>query len=110
MIDWARVNDLKEEIGLDDLAEVTAMFLDEADELVARLTPSASAAQIEADLHFLKGCALNLGFSAVSVLCRTGERKARAADIADLDLAELTQVYQASKAAFLAGLKTRYAA
>jgi histidine phosphotransfer protein HptB len=110
MIDWARVNDLKEEIGLDDLAEVTAMFLDEADELVARLTPAASAAQIEADLHFLKGCAVNLGFRALAILCRTGERSARAADTRAFDLAEVAQVYQASKVAFLAGLKARKAA
>ena len=35
MIAWDRLNELRAEIGDDDLADVVAMFLEEADEVVA---------------------------------------------------------------------------
>ncbi len=99
MIDWERVKELRSEIGPDDFAEVATMFLDEADEAVARLSPDASAKAMEADLHFLKGAALNLGFDALSALCQDGERRAAAGDTA-IDLQAVRLVYFGSKAAF----------
>ncbi len=109
MIDWARVRDLRDEIGADDFAEVAAMFLEEADQAAARLLPGLSAKAIEADLHFLKGAALNLGFDALSGLCQDGERRAAAGDTGvDLDAVRLT--YFASKAAFEGGMEQAFAA
>ena len=99
MIDWDRVKELRAEIGADDFAEVAAMFLEEADEAVARLTPGLTAKAMEADLHFLKGAALNLGFVALSGLCQDGERRAAVGDTG-VDLAAVCATYQASKAAF----------
>ena len=46
MIDWGRVRDLRSEIGADDFAEVVAMFLDEADEVIARITAEVAASYI----------------------------------------------------------------
>ena len=109
MIDWERVKELRGEIGADDFTEVVEMFLSEADEAASRLTATLTAPAIEADLHFLKGAALNLGFVALSALCQDGERRA-AAGSTDVDLAKVCQVYRDSKSAFEAGLDQAMAA
>lgn len=109
MIAWERVKELRAEIGNDDFAEVAVMFLEEADEAVARLLPGLSAKAMEADLHFLKGAALNLGFDALSGLCQEGERRAASGDTA-VDLELVRSTYFASKAAFEAGMDQAFAA
>lgn len=109
MIDWDRARELRAEIGADDFEEVAAMFLDEADEAVARLTPGLTAKAIEADLHFLKGAALNLGFTTLSGLCQEGERRAASGDT-NVDLDAVRRVYLDSKSAFATGLTQAFAA
>ena len=109
MIDWSRVKDLRSEIGAEDFAEVVAMFLDEADEVIARISADLGAKALESDLHFLKGAALNLGFDALAAVCQDGERRAAAGDVA-VDLGHLRQVYFASKTGFEAGLTRTFAA
>jgi HPt (histidine-containing phosphotransfer) domain-containing protein len=109
MIDWDRVRELRGEIGADDFAEVALMFLEEADEAVARLTPTSTAKAMEADLHFLKGAALNLGFSALSGLCQDGERRAATGDT-NVDLGAVKATYFASKSAFEGGMDQAFAA
>lgn len=109
MIDWERVRELRSEIGTDDFAEVVEMFLEEADDAVKRLTPALTAKAMEADLHFLKGAALNLGFVALSGLCQDGERRAGAGSTA-VDLQAVAEIYSESKAAFQIGLDRALAA
>lgn len=109
MIDWERVKELRAEIGSDDFEEVAAMFLEEADEAVARLAPGLTPKAMEADLHFLKGAALNLGFGALSGLCQDGERRASTGDT-NVDLEAVRTTYFASKAAFQTGLGQAFAA
>ena len=109
MIDWDRVKELRAEIGADDFDEVAVMFLEEADEAVARLTPGLTAKAMEADLHFLKGAALNLGFDALSGLCQDGERRAAGGDTS-VDLAAVRDTYFASKAAFQGSVAQVFAA
>ncbi|MEI6096890.1 MAG: Hpt domain-containing protein [Alphaproteobacteria bacterium] len=109
MIDWERVKELRGEIGCDDFVEVVEMFLTEADEAVSRLIDSRTAKAIEADLHFLKGAALNLGFVALSALCQDGERRA-ATGSTDVDLAAVYRVYNDSKCTFESGLDRALAA
>ena len=109
MIDWDRVRELRAEIGADDFDEVAVMFLEEADDAVARLTPGLSAKAMEADLHFLKGAALNLGFDALSGLCQDGERRAAGGDT-NVDLSAVRDTYFASKAAFTSGVGRAFAA
>jgi HPt (histidine-containing phosphotransfer) domain-containing protein len=109
MIDWERVKELRAEIGADDFSEVAVMFLEEADEAVSRLSPDMSAKALEADLHFLKGAALNLGFDALSGLCQEGERRAAANDTG-IDLDAVRSTYFASKAAFQSGVDQAFAA
>jgi histidine phosphotransfer protein HptB len=109
MIDWARVKELRDEIGADDLEEVITMFLEEADEVIARIAPEGGAAALESDLHFLKGAALNLGFAAFAALCQDGERRAAGGGL-DFEIDPLRQCYFESKAALGKGLEQSLAA
>jgi HPt (histidine-containing phosphotransfer) domain-containing protein len=104
MIDWGRLNELRDEIGAEDLAEVAGVFLDEADEVMDRVARGQSVGRMEAELHFLKGSALNLGLRAFADLCQDGEKRAAGGDPDPVDLARLADLYAASKAAFLGAL------
>ena len=103
MIDWARVRELRDEIGADDFDEVVALFLEEADEVMARMSPALGAKALEADLHFLKGAALNLGFGQFAALCQAGERRAADGD-AGVDIAPVRESYAESRIALGLGL------
>jgi HPt (histidine-containing phosphotransfer) domain-containing protein len=110
MIDWARVGELQDEIGADDFAEVVEMFLSEADEVAAQLKAGIPPEQVEAALHFLKGSALNLGFSALAAICQEGEKSAASGNAKAVDLPSVAASYDKSKQVFSAGLKARDAA
>ncbi len=102
MIDWNRVNELKDEIGEDDFAEVAEMFIAEVEEVIDRLKAAPDPALFEADLHFIKSSALNLGFAELSALCQTGERQAATGEADNVNLGPIFASYHASKDAFLA--------
>ena len=102
-IDWERVTELRDEIGADGFGEVVALFLEEADEVMARITTAHGAKAVEADLHFLKGAALNLGFQDFAALCQEGERRAAAGD-GGVDLAAVRASYLAAKTALADGM------
>jgi Hpt domain. len=73
MIDWSRVRELREEVGADDFRDILGIFFEELDETTARLAAMPPGSVAEDDIHFLKGCALNLGFAEVSALCSSFE-------------------------------------
>jgi HPt (histidine-containing phosphotransfer) domain-containing protein len=104
MIDWKRVAELKEEIGADGFAEVADMFLEEAEGAVRALLAGLPAEEVEGQLHFLKGSALNLGLSELAAICQEGERKAAAGQGAAVDTAQVAAIYRASQASLLGGL------
>ena len=104
MIDWDRVRELREEIGADAFEEVLDLFLEEVESALATLRAAHDAESLEAQLHFLKGSALNLGFSALAGLCEDNERKTRAAGPEAVRVTEVATGYEASKAVFLAGI------
>ena len=108
MIDWDRVASLREEIGMADFAEVVEMFLTESEEAVARLTAGRPDPTLEADLHFLKGSALNLGFSHLAALCSAGEKRAAAGLFVDVQ--DVAEGFAATRRAFEAGLRDSRAA
>ncbi len=110
MILWSRVNELREEVGSDDFQEVIDLFIDEVEEVIDRLRADTDRSQLEQDLHFLKGSALNLGFATFSDLCQTGERQSAEGKADSVDLAAIIDGYDQSKAAFLAGLRDHLAA
>lgn len=107
MIDWSRLEELTAEIGADAIGEVIGLFLDEADGVVKGLrgAPPIIPAQAGADLHFLKGAALNLGFIDLAQMCDAGERAPER-----VDLRAIVNCYQRSKELFLSGIATRSAA
>jgi histidine phosphotransfer protein HptB len=102
-VEWERVAGLRDEIGAEALEEVVGLFLEEADEVIARLTGEAGAKALESDLHFLKGAALNLGFAEFASLCQLIERRAAAGEARN-DLGPVRASYFASKQELLAGL------
>ena len=102
MIDWERVKTLCDEVGADDFDEVVELFLDEVDDVIARLSGSPDLTTLEDDLHFLKGSALGLGFRSFSALCQAGESLSAQGKAADVDLQKILDNYTASKQHFQA--------
>lgn len=99
MIDWDRVFELRDEIGADGFSEIAVVFLEEVEEVILRLSAEAGAKAVEADLHFLKGSALNLGFADFAALCQEGERLAATGSTA-VDLEAVRRSYAASRTIF----------
>lgn len=108
MINWAHVEELKAEMQ-EAFDEVVEMFLEEAGEVVARLEKSPSPERYQADLHFLKGAALNLGFDRFAELCAEGEQTAAAGRPEDVAMEEIIDTYRASVRELEEGLATRAA-
>lgn len=107
MINWTRVKELNDEIGSEGFAEVVELFLLETGEVVARLHNSPDPPRLEAELHFLKGGVLNLGFEDVSRLCQDGEVLAAQGDAARIDLQAIVHAYDEAKASFLVEMPLR---
>lgn len=108
MIDWARVTELADEIGPDDMDDVMGLFFEEADETLDRLIDGLAPDKTAAALHFLKGSALNLGFSDLARACETGERAVMAGQPPDAP--GIAALYAASRAALEQGMAARRAA
>ncbi|WP_380055980.1 Hpt domain-containing protein [Falsihalocynthiibacter sp. SS001] len=102
MIDWDRVNELREEVGAEDFLEVAELFLEEVDELIRRLAANPDPAELEENMHFLKGSALNLGFAQMAQACQQGERAAAVGQLDARGLNELLAIYEQSKSTFAA--------
>lgn len=103
MIDWAQVKQLEEDVGAEDLSEVVELFLSEVDEAVGTLLsdPPTEAPDIARQMHFLKGCASNLGFRGLADYCAKGETAANGGDTSSITMEEVQAIYAASKAEFL---------
>lgn len=104
MIDWDRVQNLRDEIGADAFGEVVELFLDEVDTEIEKLRQPDAGQNLEALLHFLKGSALNLGFADFAGLCHHGERAAATGQRDTIDLNAVLGCYARSKSEFLDGL------
>lgn len=100
MIDWERVNTLRDEVGAEDFDEVVELFLDEVEEVITRLHAAPDLTTLEEDLHFLKGSALGLGFKAFSALCQVGETLSANGQAETVDLPEILKTYAESKRTF----------
>ena len=101
MIDWGRVEELREEVGEEDFLDIAGLFLEEVDEVIKRLTDVPDPAKFEEELHFLKGSALNLGFQEFSVLCATGEKLAARGGAKSVNIAAVVTSYSASRELFI---------
>ena len=104
MIDWQRVSELRDEIGAEDFEEVVPLFLEEVAGVIDAFRTGPDPAQLETDLHFLKGSALNLGFDAFSSLCSAGEKQAASGAAGSVDVTAIVDCFDTSKIAFETGL------
>ncbi|ABL68608.1 MULTISPECIES: Hpt domain-containing protein [Paracoccus] len=103
MLDWSRINELRGEVGDDEFQLILELFLDEVEGVIMRLS-RRDALRLETDLHFLKGCASNLGFADFGDLCDACERKAAGGRPAEVDIESLLASYAASKRALMGRL------
>lgn len=104
MLDWNRINELRAEVGDDEFQLILELFLDEVEGVLMRL-PQRDALRLETNLHFLKGCAWNLGFSDFGNLCDKSERVAAEGLPMQVCTQTLLQCYSESKRALMRGLE-----
>lgn len=102
MIDWDRVATLRNEIGASDFDEVAFLFLDEAEEVIARLSEGALKAPLVDEIHALKGSALNLGFAVLAAMLQDKERRVARGEAISTE--RIVTCYGASRAEFVEGL------
>lgn len=99
MIDWTKVEELRDELGPQGMEEVVDLFLDEVEGALRLLgRPDRRPGP---DLHFIKGCAANLGFTELARLCAEQEGMTHAG--APCDAVAVDTCYRLSKSLFLAG-------
>jgi HPt (histidine-containing phosphotransfer) domain-containing protein len=110
MINWTRVAELRDEIGPEDFSEVAELFLMEVEDTLSRLILAESDPTTMQELmHFLKGSALNLGFSKLSDTCSAAEMEASEGKIT-LDIPQLKSLYSQSRRLFETEYAQRFAA
>ncbi|MGR3320522.1 MAG: Hpt domain-containing protein [Pseudooceanicola sp.] len=99
MIDWTTLNALRDEVGHDGFAEVMELFLADLDTGAAALRPGPT---LEAQLHFLKGAALTMGLTDLAALCQQGETAAARGASDGIDIGQVVDCLERSRARFLA--------
>ncbi|MDX1782023.1 MAG: Hpt domain-containing protein [Thalassovita sp.] len=110
MIDWNRIRDLHGEFGTDDFGEVFDLYLHEMAGVIEKLRHDPIPDDLESDLHLLKSSALNIGFSAFSEKCQTGERQATDGRADRVDLTAIIDCFDQSLSAFTENLPRKFAA
>ena len=74
MIDWDRVAALKEDFGEEDFDELVGVFLEEVEGAINGLHDvQPSQEGVRNQMHFLKGCAANVGFRDLAELAASIE-------------------------------------
>ncbi|WP_113911693.1 Hpt domain-containing protein [Roseovarius dicentrarchi] len=104
MIDWARVAELRNEIGDEDFTDVVEIFLEEVEGEIRSLKSDCTPTDLESRFHSLKGSASSLGFKRFSELCQIGEAAAAMGEESEIDINSAVEVFNRSKSEFLAGL------
>lgn len=100
MIDWSRVKILCKEVGREDFEEVIVLFFEEMDGMLDKLRQSPDLLRLEGDLHFLKGSALNFGFTRFSKLCEAGESMCARGQASLIELDPIFLSFDRSRALF----------
>ena len=96
MIDWTRVLTLHDEVGSAEFRPLLELFLDEIEGVMMSVS-STDPVIFEEKLHFLKGCAWNLGLRAFGALCELWEALVIRGGGDALDLDQLFACYAQSK-------------
>ena len=100
MIDWKRIDELRSEIGEDTFTEVAELFVEEVDQVISQLRVGEPERNLHDTMHFLKGCALNLGFTTFGKLCLKNEKLLETGE-ESVDLASVLHCYDQSRAEFV---------
>lgn len=101
MIDWDRLNTLRDDIGEEDFADVACLFVTEIREKLAAMGADPASATAD-DFHFLRGSAVNLGLADFAAACTAAEAACRAG--AAPDIPAIGRVFSASLSAIAPGL------
>lgn len=101
-MDWERVECLRDELGADAFEDVLDLFLAETDQKVAELQAGTGAGDVAADMHFLKGAALNLGFDELASACERAEMLATAGRPEAINLPAILDCFARSRAELVA--------
>lgn len=96
MLDWNRIRELRSEVGEDEFKLILELFLDEVEAVLMRLNRRAPS-RLASELHFLKGCAWNLGFRAFGLLCDEGEKLIACGRVSAFDAEAVIESYSTSK-------------
>lgn len=105
MIDWARLRQLRSDVGEDAFDEVVELFLEEVQDGVDQLQAATDGGTLADQLHFLKGSAMNLGFRQFADLCQAGERRILSQGDGAVDLVALRDCFHRSRLRFLEDLQ-----
>ena len=112
MIDWTRLDELRDDLGAETLVDLVDVFLAESDEIAERMDAAEPAGVLADRFHALKGAAANLGLSHVATLCNAAEDAARSSGAAGGDLgrriADIKDAYGAARIALVEGMQQRY--
>lgn len=108
MIDWAQVKSLRDDVGSDEFQEIIELFLEEVEEVITKLRDHPDITTLESDMHFLKGSALNLGFSSFSQMCLHGEKMSANGNAIDVNIPELLTCFDTSKSTFMTDIVTTF--
>lgn len=104
MIDWRQVKSLRNDVGHDEFDEIIGLFIEEVEEIIAKLRQCSNLTELGSDMHFLKGSALNLGFATFSEMCLNGEKLSAEGNASDIDIPAILTCFDTSKSTFLADL------
>lgn len=103
MVNRDRINELRAEIGDDDVAEVVAIFCEEMEDVLSTLD-TAPPDSLPSHLHFLKGSAMNIGLEDFGNLCRAEESRLARDPHATADIASVKLAYQSGKVTLMAAM------
>jgi HPt (histidine-containing phosphotransfer) domain-containing protein len=100
MIRWERYEELRREVGDEDLAEIADLFLSELDTAVAEIMAAPLSGLTADAFHTLKGSCLNIGFDTLAQLCAEAEQAVARGEVEGIDRTRLAEVHAASRTAF----------
>ena len=97
MIDWIRIDELRDEVGQDDFGDIVGVFFEEALENLRR---ADTVVTLLGQLHFLQGSALNLGFSNFAAICRNEENSLEKDPSHTVEIDKICAAFSSSKQQF----------
>lgn len=82
-IDWKRIEELRGDLGADELEKILEIFLEDTAVMIAELQ-RAPVGELSDRIHGIKGSAQNMGFGELARLCRDAEWALKRGDAVDV--------------------------